>query len=57
MAGQSGQQFDSHKQKAEKAFEEKNYSVARFWYKKALELRPDDADVKKRLAEITEAMK
>ncbi len=57
MAGQSGQQFENHKQKAEKAFETKNYSVARFWYKKAHELRPEDADVKKRLAEINEAMK
>ena len=57
MAGQSGQQFENHRQKAEIAFEEKNYSVARFWYKKALELRPDDADVKKRLAVVAEAMK
>ena len=57
MAGQSGQQFESQKQKAETAFEAKNYSVARFWYKKALELRPDDAGVKNRLKEIDEAMK
>jgi hypothetical protein len=57
MAGQSGQQFESHKQKAEKAFESKNFSVSRFWYKKALELRPDDADIKKKLVEISEAMK
>jgi hypothetical protein len=35
----------------------KNYNVARFWYKKALELRPENADVKSRLKEIDEAMK
>ena len=57
MAGQSGQQFESQKQKAETAFEAKNFSVARFWFKKALELRPDDAGVKNRLKEIDEAMK
>jgi hypothetical protein len=57
MAGQSGQQFESNVQKAATAFDAKNYNVARFWYKKALELRPDDVDVKKRLAEIQEALK
>jgi tetratricopeptide (TPR) repeat protein len=57
MAGQSGQQFETNVQKAATAFEAKNYNVARFWYKKALELRPDNADVKNRLKEIDEAMK
>jgi len=57
MAGQSGQQFEADVKKAGAAFEAKNYNVARFWYKKALELRPDDAEVKKRLAEIQEALK
>ena len=57
MAGQSGQQFDTNMQKAAAAFEAKNYSVARFWYKKALELRPDNTDAKNRLKEIDEAMK
>jgi hypothetical protein len=57
MAGQSGQQFESNVQKAATAFEAKNYNVARFWYKKALELRPDDVEVKKRLAEIQDALK
>ncbi len=52
LAGQSGQQFDDNVAKASKAFEQGNYSVARFWYKKALELRPGDADVLKRLEEI-----
>ncbi|MEZ5104779.1 MAG: hypothetical protein R2757_09810 [Draconibacterium sp.] len=57
MAGQSGQQFDNNVQKAEKAFADANYNVARFWYKKALELRPNDADIKKRLDEIQDALK
>jgi hypothetical protein len=52
MAEQSGQQFETAVQKASVAFKEKNYNVARFWYKKALELRPDDDAVKKRLYEI-----
>ncbi len=57
MAGQAGQQFDENKVKAEKAFETKNYNVARFWYKKALELRPNDKDVKARLTEIEKLLK
>ncbi len=52
MAGQSGIQFESYLQKAGAAFELKNYNVARFWYKKALELRPDNTDVKRSLDEI-----
>ncbi len=52
MAAQSGQQFETAVQKASVAFEAKNYNVARFWYKKALELRPDDNAVKNRLDEI-----
>ena len=52
MAGQAGQKFEEYKQKADKAFEGKNFNVARFWYKKALELRPNDKDVKSKLAEI-----
>jgi hypothetical protein len=57
MAGQSGQLFEADIQKGETALEAKNYNVARFWYKKALELRPDNADVKNRLKEIEEALK
>ncbi len=57
MAGQSGQQFENHKQKAEKAFETNNFSVARFWFKKALELKPGDEEVKKRLSEVEGKMK
>ncbi len=54
VAGQSQQQFVNYKTTADKAFEAKDFNVARFWYRKALELRSDDADVKARLAEINE---
>jgi tetratricopeptide (TPR) repeat protein len=57
MAGQSGQQFETDVQKAAAAFEAKNYNVSRFWYKRALELRPDDVDTKNRLKEIDEVLK
>ncbi|MCF6356637.1 MAG: hypothetical protein L3J54_02425 [Draconibacterium sp.] len=57
MAGQAGQQFDSYVAKASKAFDAKNYNVARFWYKKALSLRPNDETVKGRLVEIEAALK
>ncbi len=55
MAVQSEKQFDIAVQKASSAFEAKNYNVARFWYKKALELRPDRTDVKNMLVEIDRA--
>ncbi|KAF0237419.1 MAG: hypothetical protein FD181_1985 [Prolixibacteraceae bacterium] len=57
MAGQSGQLFEADMQKAAAAFEANNYNVARFWYKMALELRPDDVDAKNRLKEIDEALR
>lgn len=57
LAGQSGQQFEADVKKAATAFETGNYNVARFWYKKALELKPGDEEVKKRLAEVEEKMK
>ena len=57
MAAQSGQQFENNVQKASAAFDAKNYNVARFWYKKALELRPDDADIKGKLKEIDGVVK
>jgi len=57
MAAQSGQQFENDVKKASAAFESKNYNVARFWYKKALELRPDDEEVKSRLKEVDGALK
>ena len=57
MAAQSGQQFENDVKKASAAFESKNYNVARFWYKKALELRPDDEEVKSKLKEVDGALK
>ncbi len=57
MAAQSGQQFETAMQKAAAALSSKNFNVARFWYKKALELRPENAGVKQRLEEIQEALK
>jgi hypothetical protein len=57
MAAQSGQQFENDINKASAAFEAKNYNVARFWYKKALELRPDDEEVKSKLKEVDGALK
>ncbi|MBT3384428.1 MAG: hypothetical protein HN410_11965, partial [Prolixibacteraceae bacterium] len=57
LAGQSGAQFDSHVEKAASAFAGRNFNVSRFWYKKALELRPNDLNVKNRLREIEEALK
>jgi len=57
LVGQSGRQFEINVEKASAAFETKNYNVARFWYKKALELRPNDADVNQKLQEISDALK
>ncbi|MCY1720567.1 hypothetical protein OU798_09455, partial [Prolixibacteraceae bacterium Z1-6] len=52
VAGMSQQQFENYKSTAFSAFEAKNYNVARFWYKKALELRSDDEEVRGKLNEI-----
>lgn len=57
MAGRSGTQFESHMKNAAEAFENKNYNVARYWYKRALELRPDDQEVKEKLQEISNEVK
>ncbi len=57
MASRSGEQFNSHMQNATEAFENGNYNVARFWYKKALELRPDDSDAIEGLTKITDTLK
>ncbi len=56
MASRSGEQFNTHMQNASEAFENENYNVARFWYKKALELRPDDQQAKEGLLKIEEAL-
>lgn len=52
MAAQSGEQFEINIQKAAKAIEAENYNVARFWYKKALELQPGNIEVKNRLLKL-----
>nr|WP_320022182.1 hypothetical protein [uncultured Draconibacterium sp.] len=52
VAGRSQQQFEKFKTTANSAFEAGNYNVARFYYRKALELRVDDAEVKAKLQEI-----
>ncbi|WP_319228227.1 hypothetical protein [Draconibacterium orientale] len=52
VAGQSQQQFENFKTTANSAFEAGNYNVARFYYRKALELRSDDAEIKAKLQEI-----
>ncbi|MGM0622165.1 MAG: hypothetical protein ACQETJ_14020, partial [Bacteroidota bacterium] len=57
LAGQSGEIFESHVQKGNEAFENENYNVARFWFKKALELRPNDEEANEKLQEIEEILK
>jgi tetratricopeptide (TPR) repeat protein len=56
MANQSGELFNEHVQKGDDAFENGNYNVARFWYKKALELRPNDDEVKNKIQQIHEEL-
>ncbi|WP_072999559.1 tetratricopeptide repeat protein [Mariniphaga anaerophila] len=56
MAGRSGEQFDNQMKNASDALENGNYNVARFWFKKALELRPNDNDAKEGLLKIKEAL-
>ena len=57
LAARSGEQFDALKQNAAKAMENKSYTVARFWYKKALSLRPNDREVQEGLSKIEEALR
>jgi len=57
MAGRSGELFNSHMQNASEAFENGNYNVARFWYRKALELRPEDSQVKEGLRLLEETIR
>jgi tetratricopeptide (TPR) repeat protein len=56
MANQSGELFNEHVKKGDDAFENGNYNVARFWYKKALELRPNDEEVKNKIQQIQEEL-
>lgn len=57
MAAQSGEQFEMDVEKAAAALNEENYNVARFWYKKALELQPENAEVKNKLLELEQSLK
>ncbi len=57
IAGKSGLQLENHLKKAAEAFEQQNYNVARYWYKKVLELRPEHNEATKRLTEIQNALK
>jgi tetratricopeptide (TPR) repeat protein len=57
IAGQSGQLFESHINKGEEAFKNENYNVARFWYRKALELRPNDENAIRQIGEIEQRVK
>ena len=57
MAGRSGELFNSHMQNATEAYENGNYNVARFWYRKALELRPDDDQAREGLRQLEETIR
>lgn len=45
-------EYDAHITKADKAFKEKAYAVAKFYYQKALEVKKDDAYAQKQLKEL-----
>jgi len=57
IAGQSGEQFNNHMQHAAEAHEKGDLNVARFWYNKALELRPNDEQAREGLTKIEKALK
>lgn len=52
----ANKEFDSTMKKANDAFTAKNYSVARFFYRKALGLKPNDSNVKQQLEKIKSLM-
>ena len=56
LDSQSGDLFNEHIAKASEAFEKGEYTVARYWYRQALDLKPDDQEVKNKLNEINEAL-
>ncbi|NLB25595.1 MAG: hypothetical protein GX820_02760, partial [Bacteroidales bacterium] len=56
MASRSGQKFEEYIENGKEAFNRNNFNVARFWYRKALELRPDDKNIKQQLEEIRKAV-
>ena len=51
LQGQSAQRVEQYKATARKAFDSGDVNVARFWYKKALELNPDDEEAKAGLSQ------
>lgn len=54
---ESNKEYDIAMEKADAAMIEKNYSVARFFYRRAQSLRPDDQVVAQRLRELDAAIK
>jgi tetratricopeptide (TPR) repeat protein len=48
----ANREYDEAMQKAAQAFEANNYAVARFFYRKALSLNPDDETAKQKISEI-----
>jgi tetratricopeptide (TPR) repeat protein len=48
----ANREFDAAVQKGNDAMISQNYSVARFFYRKALSLRPNDDDIKQRLLQV-----
>lgn len=53
----ANKEFDSSLKRANEAFEAKNYAVARFFYRKALSLKPDDDNIKTQLETIDTLIK
>jgi len=51
LEGRSAQRVAQYKTTAKKALDAGNMNVARFWYKKALELNPDDEEAKEGLSQ------
>ncbi|MCF8361418.1 MAG: hypothetical protein K9G70_02215 [Prolixibacteraceae bacterium] len=52
----TSREYDQAMQKANQAFDAKNYSVARFFYRKALSLMPDDEKAKQKISEVEQLM-
>jgi len=57
MASRSGEQYQLFMIRADEALENRNLNVARFWYRKALELRPENADAKDGLQKVEDSVK
>lgn len=48
----ANREYDEAMQKAAQAFDSENYAVARFFYRKALSLKPNDEKAKQKISEI-----